>query len=98
LAELAPLREYAGRGLHPDSHLYLVFNRKKSFSLSGQGRSFPKPHGLSGAPVFEIFDEAKTHQGEAFPLAGVVTTWHPHERRMLCASAMAIRELIEVAA
>nr|WP_316642097.1 hypothetical protein [uncultured Roseateles sp.] len=98
LAHSAALREYAARGLQTESHLYLVFNRKKSFGLEGQGVSFPKPHGISGAPVFEIYDEAKSHQGEAFPVAGVVTTWHPHEHRLLCASATALRELIKVAA
>jgi len=98
LAQPAPLREYAARGLRAESHLYLVFNRKKSIGLQGQGVSFPKPHGLSGSPVFEIYDEAKSHQGEAFPLAGVVTTWRPQEHRLLCAASAALRELIEVAA
>jgi len=98
LAQPAALREYASRGLRTESHLYLVFNRKKSVGLQGQGVSFPKPHGISGSPVFEIYDEAKSHQGEAFPLAGVVTTWHPQEHRLLCASATALRELIQVAA
>lgn len=79
LAESAPLREYAARGLRTNTHLYLVFNRKKSFGLEGQGVSFPKPHGISGAPVFEIYDEGKSHQGESFPIAGVVTTWHPRD-------------------
>ena len=98
LAQLAPQREYAHKGLRPESHLYLVFNRRKSFNLVGQGRSFPKPHGLSGAPVFELFDEEKSHQGESFPIAGVVTTWKPQEHRLLCASAFALRELVEIAA
>jgi hypothetical protein len=48
--------------------------------------------------VFEIFDEEKSHQGEAFPIAGVVTTWKPQEHRLLCASAFALRELVEIAA
>jgi hypothetical protein len=98
LADLAPPRDYACNGLHPKTNLYLVFNRKKSFNLHGQGQSFPKPHGLSGAPVFELYDEGKSHQGEGFPLAGVVTTWKPQEHRLLCASAYALRELVEVAA
>lgn len=97
LAQLAPKHEYAAKSLQPESHLYLVFNRKKSFDLSGQGRSFPKPHGLSGAPVFELFDEEKSHQG-GFPIAGVVTTWKPLQHRLLCASALALRELVEIAA
>lgn len=97
LAESAPLREYAARGLRPDSHLYLVFNRKKSFDLEGHGRAFPNPHGLSGAPVFQIFDQGQQHQGQTFPLAGMVTTWWPQEHRILCASATSLRELINVA-
>ena len=98
LATLAPQREYAAKGLRPESHLYLAFNRKKSVGLDGVGRSFPKPHGMSGSPVFELFDEAKAHKGETFPIAGVVTTWHPQEHRLLCASATALRELVEIAA
>ncbi len=98
LAQSAPLGEYAGQGLSPWSHRYLVFDKKRSRGLRGEGRSFPKPHGVSGSPVFLLHDELASAQGERFELAGVVTTWHPRERRVVATGAALVRGLLDAAA
>jgi hypothetical protein len=54
--------------------LCLKFNRKKSFDLAGQGRSFPKPYGISGSPIFYLYGDETTDQLGSFVVAGVVTT------------------------
>lgn len=99
LAQSAPMDEYAKQGLTPSSHRYLVFDRKKSKGLSGEGVSFPKPHGLSGSPVFLLHDESPgTPPTDRFELAGVVTTWRPRERRIVVTGSQLVLGLLDAAA
>jgi hypothetical protein len=94
----APLIEYAGFGVAPWSHLCLTFNNKKSRGLDDGGRSFPKPHGVSGSPVFLLDTGAESDQPENFELAGLVTTWRPREKLIIATSGALLLGLLRAAA
>ena len=93
-----PLEEYKRDRLDVSSHLCLSFDQKKSFDLEGHGRSFPKPHGISGSPIFYLYDESVASEPMSFKLAGVVTTWRPQSRRVFGAGAGPLIELLHTAA
>jgi hypothetical protein len=98
LCESAPHVEYSRQGVAPWSHLYLTFDKKKSRGLNGEGRVFPNPHGISGAPVFLLHDPQESPPSDRFTLAGVVTTWRPRERRLLATSGAIVLGLLDAAA
>lgn len=93
----APVEDYQKLQLNPALHLCLKFDRKKSFDLRGRGRSFPRPHGVSGSPIFYLYDEETTNQPESFLLAGLVTTWKSREGLVFGAGYRSIHELVTVA-
>lgn len=98
VGSLASLTQYQAERLDPSTHLCLNFNKKKSYDLLGNGRSFPKPHGISGSPIFHLFDEGDPEQAESFLLAGVVTTWLPSSNLVFGAGIRAVIELLDVTA
>lgn len=51
-----PETSYAAHGLTPDRHVIIPFRRKRVFSLAGQRIHGPSPQGMSGAPVFVLFE------------------------------------------
>lgn len=97
-AESAQLATYYDKGLSPESHICLVFNRKKSYGLDGKGRSFPMPHGISGSPIFLLHDLEDIQPRGKFLLAGVVTTWDQQRQLLVGTGSKALAELTRVAA
>ena len=94
----AQLSEYSVFGVAPWSHLCLTFDKKKSRGLDGGGRSFPKPHGVSGSPVFLLDTGSDADKPENFELAGLITTWRPREKRILATSGALLLGLLRAAA
>ena len=97
-AESAPIAVYHNKGLDPESHICLVFDRKKSYGLDGKGRSFPMPHGISGSPIFLLHDLPDMQPTSKFVLVGVVTTWDPRRKLLVGTGSKALAELTRVAA
>ena len=90
--------QYLREGLNRATHLCLSFDKKRSFDLFGQGRSFPKPHGVSGSPMFVIYDTKELEEERPFTLAGIVTTWVPHRKKIYGAGASTIQDMLRAAA
>jgi hypothetical protein len=98
LANSIQLTEYAGLGLDHEVHLCLSFDKKKSFDLHGNGRTFPKPHGISGSPIVRLYDEENLDDDPTSSLAGIVTTWDPKGKRLYGVRTRSIAELVQIAA
>lgn len=90
-----PPDEYRKSRLDPSSHICLAFDNKRSFDLEGQPKKFPKPHGISGAPIFHLYDEENLTDEGAFTIAGVITTWRPQARRVFGSNSLALAELLD---
>lgn len=93
----APLSSYTEKRIGRDTHICLQFDRKHSFDLHGAGRLFPKPQGISGSPIFLLFDEFEVDPSPTFSLVGIATTWDPKQRLLLGTGINSITELLSVA-
>ena len=69
-------RDYEPIGLDPKHVIALPLDRKRAFDLSGAKINFPKPNGMSGSPIWELFtDPLSADEPRIFPLVGVGTTY-----------------------
>jgi hypothetical protein len=50
-------QRYTEIGISPDSHIVIDFERTKGRGPNGEVRTFPKPAGMSGSPVWLLHDE-----------------------------------------
>jgi len=72
----APKAAYGRVGCSDQTHIVMRFNRKK---VVGQGlttRAFPNPAGMSGSPVWLLYDEVRTNDPTQTPLVGVFIEYH----------------------
>ena len=68
--------EYINYGLDPNVNIALPLDLKKGIDPDGNNRTFPKPQGMSGAPIWELFDEGDhADNPRTFPIVGVATTY-----------------------
>ena len=68
-----PDAEYAAHGINAQFHIALPFNKKKSWDSDWKQRNFPPPTGLSGAPIFELWDSDIANASPKFSIVGVGT-------------------------
>jgi hypothetical protein len=65
--------EYCQHGLDPDTHLVLHLNLKKGFAVDGSHTHYPKPQGMSGAPIVALYNEEDDDDTDVFPVVAVAT-------------------------
>jgi hypothetical protein len=68
-----PDDQYAKHGLSSALHVVLPLNLKKGFDSRGKHVHFPKPQGMSGSPIWILFDEELRDLGRTFPIVAVGT-------------------------
>lgn len=56
-----PTKKYAGFGIKPENHIAIVFDIKRSVGSDNYRRQFPDPRGMSGSPVWLLYDEQELH-------------------------------------
>lgn len=91
--------KYKSVGISSRHHIAIHFDRKKCINEVGQQVAFPKPQGLSGAPIVLLHDRAKPEQEQEAVIVGVATTYKEKEKLIYGAVASIplhfIRELDE---
>ncbi len=65
-----PESEYAQYNINPDTHLVLPLNTKKGYDKNGNLMHFPKPQGMSGAPVIALYEKGDA-DSRVFPVVAV---------------------------
>jgi hypothetical protein len=68
--------------LTPKDHIILGWDAKKSIDREGNKIHFPKPQGLSGSPIIELYDTEIRQPQEHFPVVGVATDCRKNEKIM----------------
>jgi hypothetical protein len=66
-----PSEKYTQLGLSPETHVVLSFDRKNSLGPDGSTRAFPDPAGMSGSPVFLLYDENSHNDRTQTPIVGI---------------------------
>jgi hypothetical protein len=71
-----PSTKYANLGVTPQSHVVLSFDRKHTVGSDGQIRAFPEPSGISGSPVWLLYDENGPNDPIQTPIVGIAIEHH----------------------
>lgn len=71
-----PPQKYADLGVSPQSHVVLSFDRKRTVGPDSLIRTFPEPSGISGSPVWLLYDENGFNDPDKTPIVGVAIEHH----------------------
>lgn len=72
----APAEQYGALGLSQSNHIAVRFDRKRSVFPNKQVQTFPRPAGMSGAPVWLLYDESGPNDPSQTPLVGIAIEHH----------------------
>jgi hypothetical protein len=61
----------------------MPFNRKKVVGRGSTVRAFPNPEGMSGSPVWLLYDEVGTNDPAQTPVVGILIEYHRRHRLLL---------------
>jgi hypothetical protein len=82
-------------GLDPHLHIAVAFHKGRVFGASGNIESFPDPAGMSGSPLFLIYDAAATDNvWGAFKVAGTLIEYRAKEQLLLSTDIAVAIELM----
>lgn len=74
---------YPEHGLTPEANLVLPLDLEVGFDSSGKRRNFPKPQGMSGSPVWALFDEDGKDDSRRFSIVAIGTKYRKKERLLI---------------
>lgn len=81
LSRSIPESEYQSHGLDPATHVAMTLDPKKGHDLEGANLNFPKPNGMSGAPIWEItYTSSDRYDLENIPLVAVGTNYRANKK------------------
>lgn len=87
--------ELRALGLEPAYQLAMHLDLKVGYDPDGNHRNFPKPMGISGAPIIELYDELGEDDPSIFPIVGVGVEHHKSKRVLLGTDIGAVSEVVE---
>lgn len=67
----APSQKYADLGVSMQNHVVLSFDRKHTVGPDSHIRTYPEPSGISGSPVWLLYDENGSNDPGQTPVVGV---------------------------
>jgi hypothetical protein len=75
--------EYDRHGVSPDTHIVLQLDLKRGFDPTGSHRHFPKPQGMSGAPIVVLYEHNGEGDSRVFPVVAVATMYRRRNRALI---------------
>jgi hypothetical protein len=77
-------------GLDPQLHIGIAFHKKRVIGISGNIQSFPDPSGMSGSPLYLLYDERQPENvWGAFKVAGILIEYRA-KPKVLVATDIAV--------
>jgi hypothetical protein len=71
-----PPPKYANLGVDPQSHIVLSFDRKRTVGPNNQIITFPEPSGMSGSPLWLLYDENGRNDAVQTAIVGIAIEHH----------------------
>ena len=96
-ADSIPDAKYSAHGLDPFTHVILPLDLKVSYDSEGNHQNVPKPQGMSGSPIWCLFDNEALDDSRVFPLVGVAIEYRKKDLVMVIADIAIIQELLSAA-
>ncbi len=78
-----PDSEYASFNASPATHVILPMDLLKGVDSNGQQRTFPKPQGMSGSPIFMLIEEGPVVESRSFPIVGIGTKYRKAKKVLI---------------
>lgn len=98
-ATSAPQSDYVALDLIPSENLILPLDLKRSVDLiTGRHRIFPRPQGMSGSPVWALYDDSGEGDPGVFPVVAVGTKYLRNRRRLIATDVGVVLTMIETLA
>lgn len=89
--------QYASQGLVARAHVALPLDPEIGFDSDGNHRNFPRPQGMSGSPIFVLFDDYADNDPRVFPLVAVGTKYWKKKRLVVGTDVAVVLEMINEA-
>ncbi len=93
----APISMYSELGVTPHTHIVLSFDVKRGVAPNKEVRAFPSPSGMSGSPIWLLYDENWPNDPAQTPVVGIAIE-HRKSKRAIVATDIdiALRLINEV--
>jgi hypothetical protein len=89
-----PEDEYVSHGCNAREHVCMHLDLKGAVDEDGKHRHFPKPQGMSGAPVFVLYDEDGTNDARVFPVVAVGTKYRKTAKLLVGTDVAVVLDMI----
>jgi hypothetical protein len=94
LCRSAPAETYADLGLSTSSNIVLEFNRNRVLARDQTRQMFPKPAGMSGSPVWLLWDNEGQNDAPLTPAVGILIEYREDHRVLVATDVMFVVEMI----
>lgn len=78
-----PVSQYSQLDVDPQHHIVLSFDVRHTVTPSKEIRAFPNPSGMSGSPIWLLYDENGTNDPNQTPVVGIAIEHHKTERAIV---------------
>lgn len=79
----APVSTYSELGVTPKNHIVLSLDVKRTVAPHGEVRAFPKPSGMSGSPIWLLYDQNGPNDPAQTPVVGIAIEHHKTKRAIV---------------
>lgn len=79
----APISKYSEINVTPQHHIVLSFDVKHTVTPNKEVRAFPNPAGISGSPIWLLYDENGLNDPNQTPVVGIAIEHHKVERAIV---------------
>lgn len=79
----APVSTYSEIGVTSQSHIVLSFDVKRTVAPNKEVRAFPKPSGMSGSPIWLLYDESGPNDPTQTSVVGIAIEHHKINRAIV---------------
>jgi hypothetical protein len=87
---------YKQLGLSPQRHIVMHLNISAMNFPDGSKGRIADPHGMSGSPIWLLYDEAQPNDPEITPVVGVAIEYHKAEKLLVATDIGVALDLINV--
>ena len=78
-----PDSKYGELNVTPQHHIVLNFDVKRTVTPSKEIRAFPNPRGMSGSPLWLLYDENGPNDPNQTPVVGIAIEHHKTARAIV---------------
>ena len=86
--------DYARHGVQPETHVVLPLDLRKGFDPDGNKVHFPKPQGMSGAPVVVLYEQ-DDGGSRTFPVVAVTIEYRKKDKVVVATDVQYVLEAID---